>query len=328
MKVVSLFAGAGGLDLGFSKAGFDIIYANEKDSKIWETYEFNHPNTILDKRSIVDIKNDDIPSCDGIIGGPPCQSWSAAGAGRGVEDARGLLFFEFIRILEAKKPIFFLAENVKGMLAKKHSEALKNIKQLFIEAGYDLHFKLMNSADYGIAQDRERVIFIGFRSDMNINFEFPKPITRKKFLKDIIFDLKDSALPAIEKSKPNPSITIANHEYMTGDFSPRFMSRNRVRNWDEVAFTVQASGRHATLHPNAPKMVKIGVDKFAFVNDSTAYRRLSVRESARIQGFPDHFIFKYENLNEGYKMIGNAVNVDFAEILASSIKKAIQISDI
>ena len=99
MKVVSFFAGAGGLDLGFENSGFDIIWANEFDKDIWETYKENHPNTYLDKRSIVDIDPCEVPDCDGIIGGPPCQSWSEAGALRGIEDKRGLLFFNFIEFI-------------------------------------------------------------------------------------------------------------------------------------------------------------------------------------------------------------------------------------
>lgn len=107
MDIVSFFAGAGGLDLGFQQAGFNVIWANEYDKEIWETYENNHPNTILDKRSIVDIPENEVPDCDGIIGGPPCQSWSGAGAARGIKDKRGQLFYDFIRILEAKQPKFF-----------------------------------------------------------------------------------------------------------------------------------------------------------------------------------------------------------------------------
>lgn len=102
MNIVSLFSGAGGLDLGFEKAGFKIIWANEFDSKIWETFETNFPNTVLDRRSIVNIKAEEIPDADGIIGGPPCQSWSEAGAGRGINDSRGKLFYDYIRILKIK----------------------------------------------------------------------------------------------------------------------------------------------------------------------------------------------------------------------------------
>ena len=264
LKIVSLFSGAGGLDLGFKSAGFDIIFANEFDKDIWATYEHNHPETPLDKRSITLIDENEVPECDGIIGGPPCQSWSEGGARRGINDKRGQLFFDFIRILQAKKPSFFLAENVSGMLAERHSEALENIKNTFQEAGYDLHFKLLNATDYGIAQDRKRVIFIGFRSDLNIDYSFPQPHDETQALKDIIKDLEDSAVPALNKSKPNPEAKIANHEYMTGGFSSMYMSRNRVRSWDEPSFTIQAGGRHAPIHPSSPKMIKIETDKFMF----------------------------------------------------------------
>ncbi len=321
-KIASFFSGAGGLDLGFKQAGFEIIFANEFDKDIWETYRHNHSETFLDQRSITLIDEHEVPACDGIIGGPPCQSWSEAGSKRGIEDKRGQLFFDFIRMLKAKKPSFFLAENVSGMLAPRHKEALENIKNTFKEAGYDLYFQLLNAADFDIAQDRKRVIFIGFRSDLKIDYKFPEPIEHKKYLKDIILDLEDSVVPAIDKSKPNPQAKIANHEYMTGGFSSMYMSRNRVRAWNEPSFTIQAGGRHAPIHPSAPKMVKLEQDLFMF-SPNCEYRRLSVRECARIQSFPDDFIFKYSDLNQGYKMIGNAVNVDFAQRLAESIYEAL-----
>ncbi|MEL7570963.1 MAG: DNA (cytosine-5-)-methyltransferase [Eubacteriaceae bacterium] len=131
MRIVSLFSGAGGLDLGFENAGFEIIWANEFDETIWETYEKNH-KSILVKKDIRKIKSDEIPDCDGIIGGPPCQSWSEAGALRGIEDDRGQLFFQFIRILRDKQPKFFVAENVSGMLAERHRPAVENIIKLFV----------------------------------------------------------------------------------------------------------------------------------------------------------------------------------------------------
>lgn len=140
MKVVSLFSGAGGLDLGFQKAGFNIVWANEFDKEIWETYEKNHSDTFLDKRSIANIPVDEIPACDGIIGGPPCQSWSEAGALRGINDKRGQLFYDFIRILDAKNPKFFLAENVSGMLLERHSEALKTLKNYLKMQERDMNY--------------------------------------------------------------------------------------------------------------------------------------------------------------------------------------------
>ncbi len=324
MNIVSFFAGAGGLDLGFQKAGFNIIWANEYDKEIWETYQKNHPKTILDKRSIVNVPADEVPECDGIIGGPPCQSWSEAGAARGIKDKRGQLFYEFIRILEAKQPKFFLAENVSGMLISKHSEALEGIKELFRNAGvgYELSFQMLNASDYNVPQDRKRVFFIGIRKDLGFNFQFPNITYNKLSLKDAIFDLKDTAIPAMEYNNTNgDKCSIPNHEYMIGGFSTIFMSRNRVRSWDEPSFTIQAGGRHAPIHPQAPKMKFIEQNKRVFVpGKEDLYRRLSVRECARIQTFPDNFIFYYKKIAAGYKMIGNAVPVNLAEFLAKNIK--------
>lgn len=324
MKIVSLFAGAGGLDLGFKKAGFDVVWANEYDKEIWETYQKNHPNTFLDKRSIVDISVDEIPNCDGIIGGPPCQSWSEAGAMKGINDKRGQLFYDFIRILEAKQPKFFLAENVSGMLLDRHSDALNNIKELFKNAGigYELSFEMLNASDYNVPQDRKRVFFIGIRKDLKFSFNFPKPNFPKITLQQVIFDIKDDVLPALKGNKTNYlNCKIPNHEYMTGDFSTIFMSRNRVRSWDEQSFTIQAGARHAPIHPQAPKMKFIEQNVRVFQPGfEHLYRRLSVRECARIQTFPDDFIFHYTSIAAGYKMIGNAVPVNLAEYLAKNIK--------
>ena len=321
MNIISLFSGAGGLDLGFEKAGFKTIWANEYDKEIWETYEKNFPNTILDKRSISNIPSNDIPDTLGLIGGPPCQSWSEAGRLRGIKDSRGQLFFEFIRVLRDKQPLFFLAENVSGMLASRHKEALENIKNHFIGSGYNLSFELLNAHDYKVPQDRKRIFFVGFRKDLNMTFEFPRVFLKKRFLKDVIMDLENNALMGIDKNYTNAdNCAIDNHEYMSGGFSSMFMSRNRVRNWDEPSFTIQAGGRHAPLHPQAPKMKLVGKDKRIFVKGSeNVYRRLSIRECARIQTFPDSHKFYYNKLSAGYKMVGNAVPPNLSYYLAKKI---------
>ena len=321
MKVASLFTGAGGLDLGFLRAGFDIVWANEFDPTIWETFQYNFPETKLDKRSIVDVPSVDVPMVHGIIGGPPCQSWSEAGAGRGISDNRGQLFFEYIRILREKQPLFFLAENVSGILQPKHKKAFYNILNQFDMAGYNVSYRLLNANDYGVPQDRLRVIIIGYHKEkVGFNFEFPEPHAHKPNLKDAIYDLR-SAKAAKPLNKTNgDKLTIANHEYMNGGFSTIYMSRNRVRMWDEPSFTIQAGGRHAPIHPKAPKMKFIEENKRIFVpGKEHLYRRLSVRECARIQTFPDSYIFKYRDIANGYKMIGNAVPVQFAYELAKKI---------
>ncbi|WP_034597363.1 DNA cytosine methyltransferase [Lacrimispora aerotolerans] len=323
MKLVSFFSGAGGLDLGFEKAGFDIVFANEYDKTIWDTYRKNHSSP-LDTRDIRQIQSSEVPDCDGIIGGPPCQSWSEAGALKGIEDARGQLFFDYIRILRDKQPKFFLAENVVGMLSSRHQQAVENIKHQFINAGYDLSVTLINVSDYGIPQDRKRVFYIGTRKDLGKSFVFPEATHDFKNLQQAIGDLQDTALPALDKNKANPNVIIPNHEYFFGNYSTIFMSRNRVRQWDECGFTVQASGRQAQLHPQAPIMPKLDKNKHIFVEGKEhLYRRMTIRECARLQTFPDDFEFIYTKVDDGYKMVGNAVPVEMARIIAESIKKQV-----
>ncbi len=329
MNVISLFSGCGGLDLGFERAGFDVPIANEYDKTIWSTFKANHPKTKLIEGDIRNVSETDFPNdIDGIIGGPPCQSWSEAGSLKGIEDARGQLFYDYIRILRAVKPKFFLVENVSGMLANRHSEAVQNIINMFDESGYDVTVTLVNAKDYGVAEERKRVFYIGFRKELHVNFIFPKGSTenndKKITLRDIIWDLQNSAVPAADKNHHNPE-AINNNEYFTGAYSPIFMSRNRVKGWDEQAFTVQASGRQCQLHPQAPKMVKFGKNDYRFVEgQESLYRRMTVREVARVQGFPDDFKFIYDNINDAYKMIGNAVPVNLAFEIASAIKAILE----
>jgi DNA (cytosine-5)-methyltransferase 1 len=320
-KVASFFSGAGGLDLGFHKAGFDIVWANEFDKKVTPTLRKNFPHTVVDDRSITLVEPSDVPEVDGIIGGPPCQSWSEAGAGRGLDDARGQVFLDYIELIKAKKPKFFLAENVSGMLSKTHEKAFNFLISEMESLGYRFDFKLLNAADYGVPEDRLRVIFVGYQKDLGIDFEFPEPLAEKITLKDAIWDLRKNAMPAAPGNRTNGTKTkFLNHEYMTGGFSTIYLSRNRVRGWDEQSFTIQAGARHAPLHPQAPKMVKIAPNEQIFAPGSESlYRRLTVREAARIQTFPDDFEFVYENVADGYKMVGNAVAVNFAKAIAEKI---------
>ncbi|MGM9830602.1 MAG: DNA cytosine methyltransferase [Paludibacteraceae bacterium] len=328
MDIISLFSGAGGLDLGFHKAGFRTIVANEYDSKICPTFKANFPDTKLIEGDIRKVDESVFPKhVAGIIGGPPCQSWSEAGTLRGIEDARGQLFFEYIRILKATQPLFFVAENVSGMLAARHSAAVSGFMQLFDKAGYDVNLQMLNANDYGVPEDRDRVFYIGFRKDLKIHdFQYPKPLQHKPTLREVIWDLKDNAIPAKAHNKTNgDACAIPNHEYFTGAFSPIFMSRNRVRSWDEPGFTVQASGRQCQLHPQAPKMIKVETNKQIFVpGKEELYRRMSVREVARVQSFPDDFVFIYDEVDYGYKMIGNAVPVELAYHVGMAVKTTLK----
>jgi len=320
VKIISLFSGAGGLDLGFEQAGFSTVWANEYDRTIWATFEKNFPNTKLDRRSIVDISHDEIPCADGLIGGPPCQSWSEAGAGRGIDDSRGKLFRDYIRILKDKKPKFFLCENVSGILHDKHKANFNEFISEFEKAGYIISWQLVDANDFNVPQNRKRVIIIGYHKNLGKKFEFPKQIKPRLVLKDAIWSLRQ-AQPAKKQNKSwGDELPMPNHEYMHGGFSTIYMSRNRVRSWDEPSFTIQAGGRHAPIHPQAPKMLFVEQNQRIFVpNRETDYRRLSVRECARIQTFPDTHIFVYNDIADGYKMVGNAVPVNLAYILAKKI---------
>lgn len=327
MNVVSLFSGGGGLDRGFESSGFDIDWANEYDQTIWDTYRHNFPSCHLETRSIADVPSSEIPDCDGIIGGPPCQSWSEAGAGRGIEDARGQLFHEYVRIIKDKNPKFFLAENVSGILLPKHKPAFERIIEMFKEVGYIVRYELLNANDFGVPQDRKRVIIIGYRADLGKSFNFGSFCSEhfqlsRPVLKNALEGLAEP-LPAASGNKANLRhlLSATNHEYMTGGFSTIYMSRNRVRNWDEPSFTIQAGGRHAPLHPKAPKMKFIEQNVREFVKGNEhLYRRLSVRECARIQTFPDDHEFIYTSIADGYKMVGNAVPVEFARKIAYQIR--------
>ena len=324
MKIVSLFAGCGGLDLGFERAGFDVIWANEYDKSIHATYRLNHPNTTLNTSDIRSLSGNDIPDCDGIIGGPPCQAWSEGGKRLGIEDPRGQLFWDYIRIVKEKKPKFFLIENVQGILEDKHKDSLGNFLKVLRDAGYNVTYELLNAADYRIPQDRYRVFFIGVRNDLHNRYTFPDAessahITLRQAIGDIVETPRFYGDNIVEGNHPSR----INHDVYIGDYDAKYMSRNRVRGWDETSFTMQAQARNAPQHPQAPKMTFISPNHRAFAKGyEYLYRRLSVRECARIQTFPDCFHFLYSDVKDGYKMVGNAVPPRLAWYLALQMKKA------
>jgi DNA (cytosine-5)-methyltransferase 1 len=309
MRIASLFSGAGGMDLGFKRAGFKTVWANENDKTIYPSFKNHFKGTTLDTRSISEITSTGIPKdIVGVIGGPPCQSWSAAGAKRGIDDHRGKLFYEYLRIIKIISPKFFVAENVAGILHKRNLHSFESILNELELSGYIVRYKLLNAHDYEVPQDRKRVIIVGYHKSLDKEFLFPKPIEKKKTLRDSIGDIQDLSSP------------ISNHEYMDSGYSPIFLSRNRIRKWSEPSFTILATDRHIPFHPSCPPMLKIGKDKMT-LSQNGYYRRLTVRECARIQTFPDNYKFLYTNIRTGYKMVGNAVPVNLAYHIAKVIKK-------
>lgn len=320
MNVISFFSGCGGLDLGFRNAGYQIIWANDNAHSVKETYEYNFPETEFCNTNINDLRIEDLPDdIVGIIGGPPCQSWSNAGKGGGFNDPRGKVFLTFINILKEKSPLFFVAENVKGLLAARNKNSFNQIKDAFKDAGYDVWVECLNANDFDVPQNRERVIFVGFRKGVNVQYAFPQPLVEKPVVRDAIFDLQDTAVPMGQVLNVNA------HEYWVGGYSYIYMSRNRVLDWHKPSFTIQASGRQMSMHPVAPKMIKVKKDVFMFSPaGQNLYRRLTARECARIQTFPDDFIFRYQSLNDAYKMIGNAVPVNLSYHIAMSIRHVLE----
>lgn len=324
MKVASFFSGCGGLDLGFEQAGFKIIWANDFNRTVEKTYRANHPSTNLIIRDIREFTENNIPDCDGFIGGPPCQSWSVGGKQMGLEDDRGKLFIEYIKIINWKKPKFFVIENVEGIILDKHMNTFLGFLKDLRNCGYVIHYEMLNAADFSIPQDRKRVFVVGLRDNLNLTFQFPKPHKSKISLRRAIGDI---CLPPfeyhgrVEELKYNGRFF--NHDIYVGPYDFKFMARNRVRDWEEQSFTIQALAKNCPLHPQAPKMTYIDSNRREFVRGKEhLYRRLSVRECARIQTFPDSFKFYYDDIKDGYKMVGNAVPPRLGYHIAMSINNA------
>lgn len=325
MRVVSFFAGCGGLDLGFEQAGFRVVWANESEPHCRETYLHNHPDTEFVLGDICKIDPNAIPDCDGFIGGPPCQSWSVAGKQKGLEDERGQLFFKYIDMIEAKQPKFFVIENVKGLL----DSVFKNVFIMFLDrldkAGYDVKWKLLDAVNYRIPQNRERVFIVGFRKNLHIDYTFPEPTCTEPITLELaIGDIKEQPTFFKGSDKVKPNSVRPNHDVLASGFGAYYYRGNRRRGWQQPSFTIHATANNAPLHPSSPKMMFFGHEKWDFQKDKlSAYRRLSVRECARIQTFPDNFIFEGTDIKAQYKMIGNAVPPRIGNVLAKSIIAAL-----
>ena len=330
MDLVSFFAGCGGLDLGFEQMGFRVVWANELEPHCRATYIRNHPNTEFVLEDICKINSDTIPNCDGFIGGPPCQSWSVGGKQKGLDDKRGKLFLKYIELISVKKPKFFVIENVKGMLDDKFKDVFNDFLNRLNDAGYNVQWKLLDAVNYRIPQNRERVFIVGFRKDLNVNFTFPNPtciesITLENAIGDITVEprLCSSAKMKYFDGEIEKNCLYRNHDVLMSEFGPFYLKGNRRRGWRQPSFTINAKADFAPLHPSSPKMMYYGYENWGFQKDKLSkYRRMSVRECARIQTFPDNFIFEYENVKDGYKMIGNAVPPRLGKEIAKSILNA------
>ena len=299
---VSLFCGAGGLDLGFDKAGFCTMWANDCDVDACKTHQsWSNAKVVCGDISKVDVEN--IPDSDVILGGFPCQGFSLSGP-RKIDDSRNILYKHYVRIVARKQPKIFVGENVKGLLTMGNGQIIEAIIEEFSACGYNVFYKLVNAKDFGVPQDRERVIICGFRKDLNVQeFDLKIPKVNMVTLKEALADLPEA--------KPE--------EVCDAPYSSRYMSRNRKRNWEQVSYTIPAMAKQVTLYPGSPDMKKISKDLWEF-GESGVTRRLSWREAAAIQTFPKWIDF-YGDLTSKYKQIGNAVPVKLAECVANQLKE-------
>lgn len=300
-KVVSLFAGCGGCDLGvlgnfeynnkkYKKLPYKIIYALDIDEKALETHSLNFKVNKLKCDDICNIASDEIPDCDIVIGGFPCQSFSTVNPTKDPFDDRANLYKQMARIVKDKQPKAFIAENVKGLLTLHNGAIFKQVCKTFEEMGYTLSYKLLNAADYGVPQKRERVVIVGIRTDLNKKYLFPNATNIEKWvplsavienlaIKDKKYYFSKRAVRGMKNAKPN-------------------MKRGLWQNLNEPCLTVTSHLAKVSLNSRDPVLL---VDP-----DKELYRRFTPREAARIQSFPDDFKFAGSETS-AYRQIGNAV---------------------
>ncbi|MBQ9363442.1 MAG: DNA cytosine methyltransferase [Bacteroidaceae bacterium] len=300
MNVVSLFSGAGGLDLGFTQAGHHVLWANDIFPDAVETYRNNIGNHII-YGDIKEIPSSEIPDCDIIIGGFPCQGFSVANTGRREDDERNKLYQEMIRIIHDKRPRFFLAENVKGILSLAKGAVFQRILTDFRELGYNVKYKLLNAADYGVPQKRLRVIIVGVRNDQNLEYHFPQPTHSEK--NSINTQRWISVTDAIGNlPSPDEPNNLPNHIYSKYKLNFNGYIGHRPINPDAPAPTVTARGddRGGVVilpHPNGQ-------------------RRMTCHELATIQSFPANYTFT-GGISSVCRQIGNAVPPMLARAVAN-----------
>jgi len=313
-KIASLFSGAGGLDLGFKQAGFEISWANDIFIEAAETYKKNIGDHIT-TNNIEDINSSEIPDVDGIIGGFPCQGFSMANSKRTTEDVRNKLYLQFVRVLKEKKPLFFVAENVKGILSLGKGEVFKQILADFSEAGYNVRHQLFNAADFGVPQSRQRVFLFGLRKDIDRNYSsFPPMPTHAS--PDKAIDLGLSPWISIGKALediPEPDMDHDLENHSASQYKLRFNGflGHRTINPDLPSPTITARGdeRGGVVIHHHPKN----------------HRRLTAREAALIQSFPRDYAIVGAKTS-AYRQIANAVPPLLARSIAISVRDTIETS--
>lgn len=325
-KIISLFSGCGGLDLGFHQEGYETVWANDFDHWACETFKKNIGDVIVegDIEQIDPYDNKSIPDCDIVLGGFPCQDFSMIWKRPGLDGERGNLYKSFLRVVDAKKPKAFVAENVKGLLTANNKQAIKQIVKDFenIAPGYNVKVKLYNFADYGVAQLRERLLIVGIRSDIDFDFEHPEP-THSATDKDL--------LPHVTAGQALANIASDAKNIEQQNLSPKTVEKLKLisagGNFTDIPkdhpLYVKGMISHVyrRIHPDEPSKTIIA----AGGGGTWGYhypepRSLTNRERARLQSFPDDFEF-VGTMSQVRKQIGNAVPPQGVRELAKTLKK-------
>lgn len=329
-RLVSLFSGCGGLDKGFEDAGFNRVWANDFDKDAQSVFKLNLGE--IDGRDITTVPVEDIPDCDIVIAGFPCQPFSNAGNRRGVYDKRGELYLECLRIIEEKKPRVVLFENVKGLLSSKHQSGKRLIEVIqddLENLGYVVNYSIVNASDYGVPQNRERMILIAFRKELGKKYVFP-PIQKDKSkltLRHILDIPKDAPNQSFWAYSPQAQAMIEQipeggswKDIPYEKLSPRFQ---RIRD-DMKKYHAPKFYRRFGLDEINGTITASAQPENCGITHPTENRRYTIREIARIQTFPDNFLFiddTPKNIVAMYKVIGNAVPCHLAKVIAESIMK-------
>lgn len=316
LKVASLFCGCGGTDVGllgdfdflgkhYESNGMEIVYANDIDDNACNIFKKNF-KIVPDNRDIREVKSEEIPEFDILTGGFPCQSFSIIAQNPkrlGVKDERGKLFFEMCRILRERQPKCFIAENVKGILTANKRSAFPLIIKEFEDSGYDVQYKVLNSADYGVPQKRERVIIVGFRKDLHVAFAFPSG----KIEEDDYAALRDVIEMDVDEKYYFSDRAVA------GMMKKReAMNKGRAQDINKPCNTVGAHLAKVSLNSTDPVLMQ-----------HDRYRRFTPREVARIQSFPDEFELVGSEAAQ-YRALGNAIPPVMFWYVARAVKEELQ----
>jgi len=318
-RFIDLFAGIGGFRTGFEQNGFECVFSSEKNTHCQEVYNDNFGETPFGDITQIDPKN--IPDFEVLLGGFPCQPFSISGKKQGFNDTRGTLFFDVCRIIEEKQPKVVVLENVKHLIYHDKKRTLKTILKSLEELGYNIAQKILNSKDFGLPQNRERIFIIGSKKGY-FNFDAletkPTPTLEEFLDKKGNFEyLKKSEYTLIEHPKTQPTglrfVGYRNKNMWKTGVRPNTEHLSRVHRQPNRIYSVEG------VHPTIPSQETSG-RFFIYLPDVDKVRKLTIDECYRIMGFPDNFK-KHERVGERYKQIGNSVAISVIDAVSKQIIK-------